>query len=156
MKENLEPVPGTNQSGVITPAMIQSISGLGPWTRFLAIMGFISVGFMLIVSAFLLVAGIVGGSITRDPGGAVVSIMMTVMYVIMAVVYIFPALYLWQIAGAVVRIKNGAVREGMETALEKHRKFWKFAGILVIVFLVLYPIMMFAVIGGSMMATLGR
>ena len=156
MEQNMEPASDTNQSAVITPAMIHSVSGLGPWTRFLAIMGFITVGFMLIVSAFLLVAGILGGTVSRDLGGTVVPIMMTVMYVIMAVVYLFPALYLWQSAGAVVRLKNGAVREGMETALEKHRKFWKFIGILVIVFLVLYPIMMFAIIGGSMMATLGH
>ncbi len=156
MNQNAISQEPAERQNLLTPGMIQSVKGIGPWARFLAIMGFISVGFMLIVSAFMLVAGILGGTLSNDLGGAALLILMTILYVIMAVVYIFPALYLWQTASAVVRLKGGAIQEGMETVLEKQRKFWKFVGIVVIVFLVLYPVMMFLFIGGSLLANLGH
>lgn len=123
----------------LTPGMIESVKGIGPWTRFMSVLGFISVAFLIIGAAVMLgislFAGNLGGAM---PGGMMIA--MSILYVIIAILYVFPCLYLWGTAGAVVRMKKGDIPGGMETALANQKSFWKFIGIVTIVFLVMYPI----------------
>jgi len=123
----------------LTPAMIESVKGIGPWTRFMSVLGFISVAFLIIGAAVMLGISLfarnLGGAM---PGGMMIA--MSILYVIIAILYVFPCLYLWGTAGAVVRMKKGDIPGGMETALAKQKSFWKFIGIVTIVFLVMYPI----------------
>ena len=145
-----QPLQETEQRYALNENMIRSIARTGPWIRFFSILGFISVGFMLlggIVMAFIVV---IGGSLSREPG-MLMMLPLSVLYVLLAVVYIFPSLYLWQTASAVVRLKQGMVVAGMETALEKQRRFWKFIGIVTIAFIALYPIFVLAMVFAGMM-----
>ena len=144
--------PITEQSAGITLSnnMIRSIARTGPWIRFFSVLGFISVAFMLVASVFMIVMALVGGSISREPGLAFL-LPMAILYLVIAIVYVFPSLFLWQAASAVVRLKHGAVAEGVEMALEKQRKFWKYIGIFTIVFVVLYPIFALTIVFFGMM-----
>ncbi len=123
----------------LSATMIESVKGIGPWTRFMSVLGFISVGLLIIGAAVMLGISLfarnLGGAM---PGGMMIG--MSIFYVIIAILYIFPSLYLWSTAGAVVRMKKGDIPGGMETALAKQKSFWKFIGIVTIVFLVMYPI----------------
>ena len=125
---------------VLTDTMIASVKGIGPWTRFLAVLGFISVGLMILAGAGMMGISIFAGNVRGGAMPAGMMIGISILYVIMAILYIFPSLYLWNTAGAVVRIKKGDVVGGMETALAKQKSFWKFVGIMMVVFLVMYPV----------------
>ncbi|NOY23910.1 MAG: hypothetical protein GXO70_10435 [Acidobacteria bacterium] len=130
---------------VITGAMIESVKGIGPWTRFLSVMGFISVGLMIIAAAGMLgISLFAGGLGGNTPAGMIIAI--SALYVIIAILYIFPSLYLWNTAGAVVRMKKGDIVGGMETALAKQKSFWKFIGIMMIVLLVMYPVFIIVIV----------
>ncbi|NOZ13167.1 MAG: hypothetical protein GXO69_05900 [Acidobacteria bacterium] len=130
----------------LTETMIESVKGIGPWARFLSVMGFISVAFMLIGAAFMLGIGLFANNLGRSamPNGMMIA--MAVLYVIIAILYIFPSIYLWNTAAAVVRMKKGDIVAGMETALAKQKSFWKFVGIMVISLLVIYPIFIIGVL----------
>ncbi len=136
---------------VITGTMIESVKGIGPWTRFLSVIGFISVGLMIIAAAGMLGISIFAGNLAGDtPAGVLMAI--SALYVIIAILYIFPSLYLWNTAGAVARIKKGDIVGGMETALARQKSFWKFIGIMMIVLLVIYPVFIILMIVFGTMA----
>ena len=132
-------ITDTGQENKLTDQMLRSVVGTGPWVRFFSVLGFISVGFMVLGGLAMLVMSLIGGAMAPSTGMAFM-LPLAALYFVIGVVYFFPSLFLWQSASAVVRMKQGAVCEGLETALEKLRKFWKFIGIFTIVFLVLYPI----------------
>jgi len=134
----------------LTDGMIRSIGGTGPWVRFFAVLGFISVGFMVLGGLAMLLMSLVGGAIASSTGIALM-IPLAAVYFVIGVVYFFPSLFLWQSASAIVRMKQGAVGEGVETALDKLRKFWKFIGIFTIVFLVLYPVFIVVLLVAGLM-----
>ena len=138
----------------ITERMIQSLKGIGPWTRFLAIMGFVSVAFMLAAAAFMLAFGFLGRNFGQGTLDSAMMIVMSLLYVVLALAYVFPAVFLWNTAGAVVRLKRGDIVGGFETALAKQKSFWKFVGILVAVLLALYPILIITVVFLGMMGAL--
>jgi len=125
---------------VLSASMIDSVKGIGPWTRFMSVMGFISVGLLVIGAAVMLGISLFANNMGGGTMPAGMMIGMSIFYVIIAILYIFPSLYLWSTAGAVVQMKKGDIVGGMETALAKQKAFWKFVGIMLIVFLVMYPI----------------
>jgi hypothetical protein len=122
--------------------MLSSIRTTGPWLRFFSIMAFIGVGFMLLAGSIMLVGGVVGATFGEELGGGFMLAGMSIFYYVFAVLYIIPAVYLFRAAGGVVQIKRGELQAGMEKALANQKSFWKFAGILTLVMLCLYPIIM--------------
>ncbi len=131
---------------VLTDTMVESVKGMGPWVRFLSVMGFISVGFMILGAAIMLGISLFAKNVGRNtmPGGMMTA--MSILYVIIAILYIFPSLYLWHTASAVVRMKKGDIVGGMETVLAKQKSFWKFVGIMVLSLLIIYPIFIIGVL----------
>ena len=120
-----------------------------PWVRFLAIMGFIGAGFMVLVG---LTAG-VAGAVT----GRIETIGLMVVYPIMAVVYVFPSLFLLRYADRIRSFVASGREQDLAGALDAQRSFWKFAGILTIVSIVVgILISVFAVLAGVIMGMRGR
>jgi uncharacterized protein DUF5362 len=120
-----------------------------PWVRFLAIMGFIGAGVMVLVG---LTAG-VAGAVT----GRIETIGLMVVYPIMAVVYVFPSLFLLRYADRIRSFVASGQEQDLAGALDAQRSFWKFAGILTIVSIVVgILISVFAVLAGVMMGMSGR
>ena len=136
----------------LTATMIESVKGIGPWTRFMSILGFISVAFMIIGAAVMLGISLFANNLGRPAMPGAMLIAMSVLYVIIAILYIFPSIYLWNTAGAVVKMKKGDIVGGMEIALAKQKSFWKFIGIMVIVFLVMYPVFIIGMVLFGVMA----
>lgn len=64
-------------------------------------------------------------------------------YIVMAIVYIIPAVFLWMYAdriGGYLRQKSSGA---LASALEAQKSFWKFTGILTLIVLCLYAIIFF-------------
>jgi Family of unknown function (DUF5362) len=100
-----------------------------PWVRFLSIMGFIAAGFMVL---FGLVIGAAGAAT-----GNYQTLGIMVMYPIMGVVYVFPSIFLLRYADRIKTFVASGQEQDLAGALDAQRSFWKFAGILTIISIVL-------------------
>jgi hypothetical protein len=128
---------------IVSESMLESLQATRPWVKFLAILGFIFAGFMIVGGLFMSLAF---SFMPLMPGfshffGPVFGIL----YIVMAVFfYLLPCLYLLRYGSAITRIPESG-QEAMEDALRQQKTFWKYLGIFAIVVLVLY---VFFFIGG--------
>ena len=111
------------------------------WTKFLAILGFVGIGLMVLGSLVML---FVPSSLMSNgdfPFGG--KIFMMLLYLAFAVLYYFPISYLYQFSEntkkAIENNDNNAIRDAFEF-LKSH---YKFMGILTIILLSFYAIMIF-------------
>ena len=106
------------------------------WSNFLAIIGFIGIGLLIVLSFFM------GAVFSALPNADLLPMnygpILTVIYLIVAVIYFFPVLYLYRFS---VRMKACLVRndEGeLTAAFMSLKSLFKFLGIATIVLLVFY------------------
>ncbi len=128
----------------ISPLSINFLNETGGWTRFLAIIGFVFVGLMVVVAIFAgtLLSNMPGGD-AMPLGGAVLSII----YLLMAALYFFPILYLYKFGKQIKEALSSKENRTLEQAFENLKSHYKFIGIMMIVLLGSYLIM--GVIGGA-------
>ena len=111
------------------------------WTKFLAILGFVGIGLMVLGSLVMLFAPSSLMSNGDFPFGG--KIFMMLLYLAFAVLYYFPISYLYQFSEntkkAIENNDNNAIRDAFEF-LKSH---YKFMGILTIILLAFYAIMIF-------------
>jgi hypothetical protein len=144
--EPLIPVPSDPSGLAIVSVPLQRTQ---PWVRFLAIMGFIGAGFRVWVGVTAGVAGAVTGRIE--------TIGLMIVYPIMAVVYVFPSLFLLRYADRIRSFVASGQEQDLVGALDAQRSFWKFAGILTIVSIVFGILIgVFSVLAGVLMGMRGR
>lgn len=122
------------------------------WAKFLSILGFIGLGFMLIGGLIMLAAGGAADSVARGALPFPMT-MIGVIYLLIALMYFFPVYYLYKFASnakyAVISQNAGMLTESMKF-LKSH---YKFIGIFTIVLFVTYIIgiiVMFTVFAGAM------
>ena len=111
------------------------------WTKFLAILGFVGIGLMVLGSLVMLFAPSSLMSNGDFPFGG--KIFMMLLYLAFAVLYYFPISYLYQFSEntkkAIENNDNNAIRDAFEF-LKSH---YKFMGILTIILLAFYAIIIF-------------
>lgn len=120
---------GTEPQG---PPPLPSMAGVSdtlrrtqPWTRLMGVMGFISVGFMMVFGVIGGLAGIASGDMT--------ALILLFLYPLLGLVYIFPSLYLLRYSKRIREFVAGGQGHQLEAALDAQRSFWKFVGIMAIV-----------------------
>lgn len=129
----------------VSDHMLESLRATRPWVKFLAILGFIGCALMVLVALAML------GGVSKMPGAmAGFAPVMGVLYLLFALLYFFPCLYLYRYAGAISRIpESGAA--AMEEALAKQKSFWKFVGMVAAIILALELIfIVFGVVLGTL------
>ncbi len=114
------------------------------WSKFLAIIGFIMVGFMVIMGlSFGSIMGVIA-SMDSSTSMAMEMIPMGlfgVFYVILALIYFFPIWYLFKFA---TKMKNALLTDDeseLTEAFSNLKSHYKFVGILTIIMLSLYALM---------------
>lgn len=141
----------------VTQVAMQHLSGTKPWVRFISVLMFVGAGFMLILA---LVMGLVGGSVFANAGSggralpAGMTLGMTIVYGLLSVLYIYPALKLWKYANDIASLLASGSVADLENALGQQRSFWKFVGIVVIVMFALYMVTVAVVIMGASVAAM--
>lgn len=134
---NVANVNTANNAG-ITNTMIDAMRGTKPWVLLIGIVLIISAAFMLLGTIGMVISSFVGmASMGTDAG---VFIGVGAMYAVMAIVYILMGVYLFKYSSAIGRLLQSATVADMEDALNSQRKFWKIAGIITAVMLVLMVI----------------
>ena len=121
----------------ITPDMVKSLAQTKPWVRFMSILMFLAIGFMVLAAFFFLIGGAAGMSRMGLRGAPM--LLASVLYVLIAVLYVAPAIFLWRYASAIADMARQQTA-GMEAALRAQRSFWRYVGILSIVVLVFYAV----------------
>ena len=139
MENNLHVENGENL--VIDWRSKEFLKETAKWTKFLAILGFVGIGLMVLGSLVMLFAPSSLMSNGDFPFGG--KIFMMLLYLAFAVLYYFPISYLYQFSEntkkAIENNDNNAVRDAFEF-LKSH---YKFMGILTIILLSFYAIMIF-------------
>ena len=139
MENNLHVENGDNL--VIDWRSKEFLKETAKWTKFLAILGFVGIGLMVLGSLVMLFAPSSLMSNGDFPFGG--KIFMMLLYLAFAVLYYFPISYLYQFSEntkkAIENNDNNAIRDAFEF-LKSH---YKFMGILTIILLAFYAIMIF-------------
>ena len=148
-----------HQAGQVPPGSIQALKETRPWVLFLASLGIIGTGLMLLAALGMLLAG---GAVSRSagmPAGMSAGLMagLALGYLILALIYIYPIVKLFKYSGAIKRLSYSGSAADLDEALRQQKSFWKFMGIAALVLMVLYFVAIIVVIaGGFSAAGMGR
>jgi amino acid transporter len=116
------------------------------WAKFLAIMGFIFCGLMIIIALF---AGSIMGAAMSAAGGGMSSMfgsgLLTAVYIIFAAVYFFPCLFLFRFASQMQEAVRNHEQNKLQGSFKNLKSCFRFLGILTIIVLCFYVL---GIIGG--------
>ncbi|MEL1241088.1 DUF5362 family protein [Flavobacterium flavipallidum] len=120
---------------------------IAKWAYFLAILGFVGVGFMVILALFMGTIfsklGVFGARFGMMEGGFI-----SVIYLLLAVLYFFPVYYLFQFASKAKAAFSIMSNEKLTESLEYLKSHYKFMGIMAIIIFSFYGVIfLFSIIG---------
>lgn len=121
---------------LLTQAAVESWRSSVPWIKFISIVGFIMCGFMLLAAIGMLAAGSYAGGLA----GAGMGIFLMFFYLIYAVIYFIPNLYLYHYANKIMAFYRTADSLTLEQAFGIHKRFWSYIGVLLIITIALFII----------------
>ena len=128
-------------SPAVTGASLEHIRRSAGWMKFVAIVQFVGVGFMILASLLVMTMG--GALFANMPNGSTlasagIGVFMGSFYLIFALLAFMPALYLYRSA---VNYKNFVDSEApidLEDALQQQMNFWRYIGILTAIVVSIY------------------
>lgn len=137
--------PGASSPGEpgITQRTAEALRKTRPWVKLISILLWVMVGLMLLGSGFMIIGGVAGTmmSKTNFPVG-IPSFLAAAAYCLCALLYVFPAVFLWRYGRRIGRMLETASVNALEGALEAQKSFWKFMGILAICIIAFYALML--------------
>jgi hypothetical protein len=147
MSENINPYESTHTNldeqkpfaaqGFFTASAIAHLKAAAPWIKFMGIMSFVSAGILVLCGILFWVlfpffADELDFTVTFNA-------MFGIVYIIMGIVWIFPAKYLYGFAAKLKLFFASKDEREMEIALKNNASYWKFYGVWVIVSLAFIP-----------------
>ena len=117
----------------VTPRTVDLLSRTRPWVMLVSIV-------MFIASALMVLGGVAGLAFSSLGPGAMPMMGVLVVYVIMGLLYIIPAIYLFRYARRISDLKLSQHFTDLEAALQAQKSFWKFVGILTMIAMGIYAI----------------
>jgi hypothetical protein len=129
----------------ITSAAASYLKETAGWGKFLAIVGFVCTGLMVIAGFF--VGSMMASMGQENPFGSYFG----VIYVALGVLYFFPALYLFKYYDKMKKALATKNTEELTAAFENEKSMFKFMGILMIILLGSYALVFVgAIVFGAM------
>ena len=141
MEENKIEASKEEQASASLTISIEAINSLtetAKWTKFLSILGFIFIGLIVVMAFFAgsMMSFLPTQQIDQMPNG--LGFLFTVISLLMALLYFFPTKYLWNFSQKIKSALANQNEEELDAALSNQKSFYKFFGILIIVFLSIY------------------
>jgi hypothetical protein len=139
----------------VTPQSQSNLTESAKWGKFLAIMGFIFCGFMVVL-AFLIPA-LMSQFPQNNSSGVTFSFTpfmkagMTVLYLILAILLFFPCLYLYKFSVKMQVATRNISQENFDESLMNLKSMFKFYGIFTIIILSFYALVFIVSIIGAVM-----
>lgn len=140
MENNFEQ-PLSQRELQLTEVIKSNLVEAAKWAKFIAIIGFIGIGFMIIVGLFF---GTIMGMISRLEGAETAALpsffgaVVAVVYILLALLYFFPVKYLYDFSSKVKRAIEITDQDLFSEAILKLKSHYKYIGILMIVMICLY------------------
>jgi hypothetical protein len=137
----------------IEPATKTHLNEATKWAKFLAIVGMVFLGLMVFAGLFL--ATTLSTMNQFDSSGysspfAMFGPSVAIVYIIFAVIGFFPLLFLLRFANKAKAALAGNDQEALTTAFQNLKAYFRFIGILVIIWLALMVIgMLFGIVGAA-------
>ena len=126
------------------------------WARFLAIVGMIALGLMVIFGLFFSTMMATSSNPFEEPveGGSGlmsgVGIGVAVMYIVLALIWFFPLLYLLRFANTMKTSLNSNDQNALNVSFQNLKSCFRYVGIITIILLALYAlIFVIALLGGA-------
>jgi hypothetical protein len=126
-------------SGVLTETMVFYLKGASPWLRFLGIIGFIGCGILVVIGIVMLIAM---PSLAPEIGEAwsrIAGTSLGFLYIILGVVGFFPSRFIYKFGTKIRGFLRSNAEQELELAFKYNRSFWKFSGIVTIIYLAIIP-----------------
>ncbi|WP_248903395.1 hypothetical protein [Flavobacterium sp. K5-23] len=110
------------------------------WTYFLSILGFIGIGFMVILALFV---GTIFSKLGALSGGGapfagIGTGFITVLYLILALIYFFPVYYLFQFSSKTKNAFKNNDNELLNESFKYLKSHFKYIGVIALIFISLY------------------
>jgi hypothetical protein len=141
-----------NFENQLTSAAVGFLQESAKWSKFMAIIGFIGVGLMVLVSLFIAI-GFGGLGKANMPQLPVSMSVISVIYVVFAAIYFFPVYYLYQYATKTSAALHSKNKHLLTDGLENLKSHHKFLGIFTLIIVSLYGfIFVIAILGGILSA----
>lgn len=155
MTDNHYSAPGSNLDfkGGNVEDLLQPLLATRFWVRLCSVVGFVFTAIMVLVTLAMLVGfGAISRSLSADAGlGGGFGFVLAVIYLIFALFFFFPSLFLHKYASAITRADSSRSEQEIAVALRHQKSFWKFVGIVTLVYLILLTItFIFGLLGGML------
>jgi len=134
---------GAPQSTPVSELTVLRLRQTKPWVTLLSVIAFLLSGLMLL-------GGLAMVAVSLMKPGSRSQAVFGLIYLPLALLYVYPALKLWMYGTAIGRLVVSASPSDLEDALDQQKHFWKFAGIATLVTMVLYFLLIVALVGGAM------
>lgn len=145
METNLE-----NKSIEIGQESLNHLNTTRKWAMFLAIMGFIFLGIMLL---FGIIAGVFLSAFSDSVNsGGLTGVMMGLFIIVMSAVYFFPILYLFRFSKHIANAVQTLSKDELYKAFKNLKSYFVYIGVLIIVVLSVYVVVL--IVAGTSMAFL--
>ena len=124
----------------LTTTTLKWLYDAARWARFIAILGFIFIGFMVAVGVFIgPVLSILNEDMDMSSGIASLSGgVIAAAYIAIAAIYFFPIYYLFLFSKKVILAYKEEDEESLNASFHYLKKHFKFIGVMLIVFLAIY------------------
>ena len=143
----------------VEPVTKAHLSEAAKWARFLAIMGFIFLGLMVVGG--IVAAAVMASSMNQygsEYGSSGAGFMMgnfgagmAVIYILLAVLYFFPCLFLFRFAAKTKQALASNDQTDLNLGFQNLKAMFRYMGILTIVVLAFYAIaLLFGIVGAAM------
>jgi hypothetical protein len=137
-----------NFENQLTTAAVGFLQESAKWSKFMAIIGFIGIGLMVLVSLFMAIGFSAMGASTMPELPFSMSIF-SIIYVLFAAIYFFPVYYLYQYATKTSAALHSKNKQLLADGLENLKSHHKFLGIFTLIIISIYGlIFVFAILGG--------
>ena len=149
MEQNLNENNNENPRAIIKipQESIHFFKETGKWTKLLAILGFVFIGFM-VLAAFTM------GTIMTAFGGEesfpFQGIFMGGIYLVMALLYYFPIMYLYKFSTNIKQAFVSMDSENFNTAIKNLKSHYKYIGIFTLIIMVFYAVLLIGFAGVAM------
>lgn len=140
---------GSDGGQAVTSLTVELLRQTRPWARTISVLMFLWSMLILLVGA--------GGAVYFAIGGRPMDVFPMLIYAVMGLLYLAPALYLFRYASRIFQLEQFGDMARLEDALEAQKSFWRFMGILTAAVVILFAILMaFVVLGAGIGAFAGR
>ncbi len=151
----MEQPAGTNLFELqLDPSSLNYLNESARWARFLAIIGFISCGLMIIVGVFF---GSVMSGLMTNAGSESAAMMsggfFSIIYILISLLLFFPSLYLFNFSSKMRKAFQNNDQLILTDSLRNLKSFFKFYGIFTVVILSIYALALIAAIFGALLGS---